>query len=139
MVPPVAEASSFAVCCTTSARRPQMKTCAPNCRKRSAMARPIPVPPPVMRMRLPFRRSLVNMALPRKGTNLTLVAGACLCLEQFQVGRSLGSAGLQGLCRDQLVLFAEWFEGARLQPCRKLLSLWRSEEDTSELQSLRRL
>ena len=44
---------------------------------RSAMARPIPVPPPVMRMRLPCRRSFVNITLPRKGINLTLLRGAC--------------------------------------------------------------
>src|SRR5271165_6826503 len=61
MVPSVEAVSSAAVFCTTSARRPQMKTAAPSCRKRSAIARPIPVPPPVIRMRLPFNRSFLNM------------------------------------------------------------------------------
>ncbi len=48
-VAPIADAT----CCSGAARRPTMTTCAPSDAKRSAMAAPIPVPPPVIITTLP--------------------------------------------------------------------------------------
>src|SRR5689334_15626795 len=60
--PLVSLASSSAVSFSTSSRRPQITTLAPSSRKRCAIERPSPVPPPVTRMRLPFSRSGWNIA-----------------------------------------------------------------------------
>src|SRR6516164_8053855 len=60
-LPPASPASLAAASRRTSARRPQMTSRAPSSRKRRPMEKPRPVPPPVIRMRLPWRRSAWNM------------------------------------------------------------------------------
>jgi hypothetical protein len=60
--PPVAFSCSRAVASSTSARRPQIARPAPSSRNRRPMLLPRPVPPPVIRMRLPARRSGWNIA-----------------------------------------------------------------------------
>ncbi len=66
--PPVAARCSCAVASSTSARRPQIASSAPSSRKRRPMLLPSPVPPPVIRTRLPAKRSSRNIApSPRSG------------------------------------------------------------------------
>ena len=53
--------SRAALACSTSSRRPHSTRWAPRPAKRSAITAPSPVPPPVMRMRLPANKSVRNM------------------------------------------------------------------------------
>src|SRR5271167_2977074 len=84
MAPLVEAASSLAVCSTTSARRPHMYPLAPSCRKRSASERPMPVPPPVTRKRLPLRRSAVNMRAPFERVKVAQACVGCSDREVLQ-------------------------------------------------------
>src|SRR2546422_600938 len=66
--PPRPATSSFAVLSSTAPRRPQSQSSAPSSRYLAAISLPSPVPPPVMRMRLPLRRSFLNMRASREGS-----------------------------------------------------------------------
>src|SRR5687768_13006871 len=65
---PPFEESSLAVSSSTPPRRPQIHTSAPSSTYFAAISFPRPVPPPVMRMRLPFRRPSLNMRAPGGGS-----------------------------------------------------------------------
>src|SRR5436190_22350982 len=66
--PPCASISCFAVSSSTPPRRPPSHSSAPSSRYLAAISLPSPVPPPVTRLRLPLRRSSLNMRAPRVGS-----------------------------------------------------------------------
>src|SRR6185503_5527070 len=59
----------FAVSSSTPPRRPQIQSSAPSSTYLAAISLPRPVPPPVMRMRLPLRRPSLNMRAPGGGSS----------------------------------------------------------------------
>ncbi len=63
-LPPCLAINSFAVSSSTPPRRPAIQSSAPSARYLAAISLPRPVPPPVTRMRLPLRRSSLNMRAP---------------------------------------------------------------------------
>src|SRR5919106_2119475 len=60
--------SDFAVSSRTPPRRPQIQSSAPSSTYLAAISLPRPVPPPVMRMRLPLSSPSLNMRAPWGGS-----------------------------------------------------------------------
>src|SRR3989440_4851887 len=68
--PPCWSINSLAVSSSTAPRRPASHRSAPSSRYLAAISLPRPVPPPVMRMRLPLNRFSLNMRAPGRGARI---------------------------------------------------------------------